>query len=85
MGVPVTTLKVREAACFGAAILAGRAIGLYGSMEEIQRLVRTDITYEPEEVSRIMYDERYRVYRGLYDVMKPVMSLVGKKDAENIT
>ncbi len=85
MGVPVTTLKVREAACFGAAILAGRAIGLYGSMEEIQRLVRTDITYEPEEVSRIMYDERYRVYRGLYDVMKPVMSRVGKKDAENIT
>lgn len=54
-------------------------------MEEIQRLVRTDITYKPEEVSRIMYDERYRVYRGLYDVMKPVMSRVGKKDAENIT
>ena len=84
MGVPVTTLKVREAACFGAAILAGRAIGLYESMEEIQCLVRTDITYEPENVRRNMYEERYRVYRGLYDVMKPVMSRVGRVDAENI-
>lgn len=84
MGVPVTTLKVREAACFGAAILAGRGAGLYQSAADIQSLVQTDVTYEPDKAREDLYDERYRVYRGLYRTMKPVMARVGEHNAENI-
>ena len=31
---PINTLRVREAACLGAAILAGSATGIYNSIQE---------------------------------------------------
>lgn len=73
MGIPVTTLKVREAACFGAAIVAGRATGIYRGLTDIERLVRADMVYEPREAVQRQYEERYRIYQGLYGAMRETM------------
>lgn len=73
MGIPVTTLKVREAACFGAAIVAGRAAGIYRGTEDIDRLVKTDRVYEPRESVQKQYEERCRIYQGLYGTMRETM------------
>ncbi|MFW6180897.1 MAG: FGGY-family carbohydrate kinase, partial [Spirochaetota bacterium] len=70
---PVTTVNVREAAaCLGAALLAGTAAGVYGSVEEgVGRTVRTERTYEPAADRAARYEERYQLYRGLYPALAP--------------
>ena len=73
MGRPIATLKVREAACLGAAILAGTAAGVYSSLDEgIARAVRLGDTYEPAPDQVRAYEERYAVYRELYPSLKMI-------------
>jgi xylulokinase len=73
MGRPVTTLKVREAACLGAAILAGKAAGLYSTADEgVAGTVRLGDTFEPAPDRVREYDARYAVYRELYPSLKRV-------------
>jgi xylulokinase len=73
MGRPVTTLKVREAACLGAAILAGTAAGVYSSLDEgIAATVRLGDIYEPDADRLRAYEARYAVYRDLYPSLKGV-------------
>jgi xylulokinase len=70
---PITTLKVREAACLGAAILAGTAAGVYSSLDEgIAATVRLDDVYEPSADRLRAYEARYAVYRDLYPSLKGV-------------
>jgi xylulokinase len=71
MGRPVTTLRVREAACLGAALLAGTAAGLYSSLDEaIARTVRPGETYEPDQRKLLDYEARYAIYRDLYPALE---------------
>jgi len=73
IGRPVTTLKVREAACLGAAILAGKAAGVYSSLEEaISATVRLRDVYEPTPDRVQAYEKRYAVYQELYPSLKRV-------------
>jgi xylulokinase len=73
MGRPVTTLKVREAACLGAAILAGTAAGVYSSLDEgVAATVRLGDIYEPAPDRLRAYEERYAVYQELYPSLKRV-------------
>ena len=66
-GLPVHTLAVREAACLGAAMLAGLATGAYATPEEAAQVVRLDKTYLPRPREAAYYAERYPLYRALYD------------------
>ena len=73
MGRPVTTLKVREAACLGAAILAGTAAGVYSSLDEgIEATVRLGDVYEPAPDRVREYEARYAVFRDLYPSLKGI-------------
>jgi xylulokinase len=73
MGRPVRTLKVREAACLGAAILAGTAAGVYSSLDEgIGAAVRLGETYEPAAGRVREYEARYAAYRELYPALRRV-------------
>jgi xylulokinase len=73
LGRPVRTLKVREAACLGAAILAGTAAGVYSSVDEgITRTVRLGQTYEPGMGSASRYTERFGIYRKLFPALRDV-------------
>jgi xylulokinase len=73
LGRPVRTLRVREAACLGAAVLAGAAAGVYASVDEgVARTVGTGEAFEPDRGRSDAYDVRYAVYRDIYPALRSV-------------
>ncbi|MCH5286689.1 MAG: glycerol kinase GlpK [Christensenellaceae bacterium] len=60
MGVPVVRPQVLETTALGAALLAGLAVGVYGSIEETAQVWQRDLTFEP----RMPEEERQRLTRG---------------------
>jgi xylulokinase len=65
---PVLTMKNEEAACLGAAILAGTAIGMYNSIEEAcERMVSVKERFEPNPANAAVYEKTYYRYVELYD------------------
>ena len=70
-GRPVSTLETREAACLGAALLAGTAAGAYATVEEAAaRTVRIQRTYRPDARRAGQYGRRFREYRLLADALQ---------------
>jgi xylulokinase len=64
---PVFTTMNEEAACLGAAILAGKAVGLYSSIEEASdSMVVIKERFEPNPNNAAIYDKTYRKYIKLY-------------------
>ena len=58
--LPVVRPQVLETTALGAALLAGLAVGVYGSVEETARVWQRDLTFEP----RMAEEERERLTRG---------------------
>ena len=70
---PIHTLEVSEAACLGAAVLAGAASGVYGSVDEgVERAVRLQRSYRPDPGRASRYAEKYAIYKELYPALEPV-------------
>ena len=69
--IPVSTLRVREAACLGAAFLAGCGAGVYADPIEAASKAAVERVYEPGAMLR-PYNERYELYTRLYDTLKPI-------------
>ena len=71
---PVSALSVSEAACLGAALLAGAAVGEYSSLDEaVSSTIRVTKTYEPNPQMAARYAERYRIYRQLYPTLRELV------------
>lgn len=71
---PVSTLNVSEAACLGAAMLAGVAVGEYPSLAEATAaLVRVTETFEPQAAEAARYEEMYALYRELYPTVRDLI------------
>jgi len=67
----IVTLAVSEAASLGMAMLAGTAVGKYGSIEEaVKILVRSGKAYYPNRKRAAYYDEQFEKYRKLYPAFK---------------
>jgi xylulokinase len=61
-------MENEEAACLGAAILAGVGVGVYGSLPEAcARMVKIKARHEPDPANAPAYAELYARYVGLYD------------------
>lgn len=74
LGRPVSAMRVTEAACLGAAILAGCATGVYRSPQEAaESLSRIETTYRPNEKNRKVYQERFALYRELYPALSGLL------------
>jgi xylulokinase len=58
------------ATTFGAAILAGMAVGMYKSFGEAVSCVRVRETYEPKIENKEIYDKNYIIYREIYERLK---------------
>lgn len=73
LGCKIITLKTYEAACLGAAIIAGTAIGVYSSLEEgIKIAVTPKDEYTPNPEMQELYEERYNIYKDLYATLKDI-------------
>ncbi len=70
---PVHTLKVKEAACLGAAILAGTACGIYSSIDQgVETTVFRDKTYYPDRERSERYNHNYSIYKEIYPSLAPI-------------
>ena len=73
IGRPVLTTTNEEAATVGAAILAGKAVGLYSSVEEAaEKMIHIKERFEPASVNRVIYDETFGTYIKLYEALCPL-------------
>jgi sugar (pentulose or hexulose) kinase len=74
-GRPVLTTANEEAATLGAAILAGKAVGLYPSVEEAAgQMVQIRERFEPNRENMPVYDSNFRTYVDLYNALCPLFS-----------
>jgi xylulokinase len=65
--VPLYVPDVTEAACLGAALLAGVASGVYPDLQSaVTQTVRLDRRVEPQADRVSAYDARYQLYRQVY-------------------
>jgi xylulokinase len=76
LGRPVKLVDVAENAAFGAACLAGQAVGLFPSAGgAAARFVQIVETVEPRPLSVSAYEEDYQRYRALYPAMREARAL----------
>jgi xylulokinase len=69
--IPLRVPQVTEAACLGAAMLAGVACGVYvDAREAASRTVHLGQQIAPDERSVAAYEERFKMYAGLYPALK---------------
>ena len=65
--------NTEDAACLGAAVLAGAAVGVWPSAAEaLTNIVEVDRRFEPDPARREVYERLYADYRRLYDCLLPV-------------
>lgn len=65
--VTLETVKSPEAASLGAAILAGKAVGLFDSIENaVNSMVEVKERMEPSEENREVYEKGYHMYKRLF-------------------
>lgn len=73
LGKPVAAPAVSEAACLGAALLSGTAVGAYRSLREaVRHTVKIKRTFEPHPGTASIYEERFAIYRQIYPATKPI-------------
>ena len=73
LGLPVDVPVVKEATSLGAAILAGKGIGLYPDINEAaKKFVKIEKTFTPNTANRAIYDKAYQNWREAY---KPMLKL----------
>jgi sugar (pentulose or hexulose) kinase len=73
IGRPVVTTQNEEAACLGAAILAGRGVGMFDDLgAAVDRMVAIEERLEPDPATHAAYEDVYGRYRQLYDDLGPM-------------
>jgi len=74
-GRPVLTTVNEEAATLGAAILAGKAVGLYSSVAEaVAQMVQVKERFEPTAENKPIYDASFGTYVDLYNALCPLFA-----------
>ncbi len=71
--LPLRVPLITEAACLGAALLAGVGVGVYADMEvAVGRAVKLGELIAPDPASAAPYDARYALYCQVYPTVKPL-------------
>jgi xylulokinase len=70
-GVKVQVVNSKEGPAYGAAILAAVGCGLYKTVDEAcKKLIKVTSSVEPIPENILEYDKVYRIYTGLYPILK---------------
>ena len=76
--VPLRVPQVTEAACLGAALLAGVAAGTYPDLATaVAQRVHLQRRIEPQADNMSAYEERYQLYRQVYPTLMNLQSQLG--------
>jgi len=83
-GIPVVVPRITEAACWGAALLAGVGAGRFSSAAQAaEERVVLDRKFEPNSERMARYDARYALYREVYPAVRHIhhrLSMGGRPD-----
>ncbi len=72
--VPLRVPQVTEAACLGAALLAGTAAGVFPDLEgAVEQAVRSKQHVEPDPSTGAGYQHQFELYRRLYPTLIPLL------------
>jgi autoinducer 2 (AI-2) kinase len=67
LGIPVETPAVKEATALGAALLAGKGIGLYQDIKAAARsLVKLEKRFTPDGANSELYRKAYATWQAAY-------------------
>jgi len=70
-------MENEEAACLGAAILAGAATGIYSNLKEAAaKLSKVKKRIEPEKDNKLVYQNAYSRYLDLYNSLQNMFEKV---------
>ena len=80
IGLPIVSLNISEAACFGAAMLAAGGAGAVSSPNEAAKMwVKPSRTFTPNKKNLDVYSKKYDIYRNLYYAVKPIGSKIAEQ------
>jgi len=72
---PLRTVRCREAACLGAALLAGTGAGIYQNLEEaVAQTIHYEREYLPSADRVATYADRFAIYRELHPSLRALNS-----------
>jgi len=72
-GIRVVAPKITEAACWGAAVLAGAGAECFSSIAQAaEEMVQLERKFEPDSERMARYETHYALYRELYPVLAPI-------------
>lgn len=81
--VPLRVPQVTDAACLGAALLAGMAVGCYADAQEaVQRTVRWARQFVPQAEGVACYERRYALYRQVYPALQALNHALADEEAQ---
>jgi sugar (pentulose or hexulose) kinase len=67
LGKKLLTTRSEEAACLGAAILAGKATGIFTSVEDaVNKMTKIKDEYLPNRINQSVYEKGYAAYKELF-------------------
>jgi xylulokinase len=67
------THSSQNTACLGAAIVAGKAAGIFPSIESaVDSMVCIRKTYEPNHAHRGVYDRQFSIFKMVFSALSPV-------------
>ncbi|MCU6747995.1 FGGY-family carbohydrate kinase [Faecalicatena acetigenes] len=65
--ITLVTVQSKEAACLGAAILAGTATGVFESVEDaVENMIKVKDQYQAQSELKAIYDKNYEMYCKLF-------------------
>ncbi len=74
----IHTLKNKEAACLGAAILAGYGADVYRTLDDgAKRTVKTDRVFRPDKRSAREYMKKFAIYTKIYPALNNINKELG--------
>jgi xylulokinase len=66
-GIRIVTMDAKEAPCLGAAILAGKGVGIFRDVEEaVSSMALTKDSFDPNPDKSLIYKEGYEMYKKLF-------------------
>lgn len=67
------TYSAQDTACLGAAILAGKAAGVFPSVSSaVDAMVHIRKTYQPNPANRAVYETQYQKFKHLFEALTPL-------------
>ena len=74
LGVPVTRTKnCRHSGAIGSAAIVCIGMGVY-KMEEIDRFVQLERTFEPRKEQVDVYNKQYKIWKKLHPALKEIFA-----------